>query len=62
MSKFLTMMSSTFIILMSQGAAGPDEKKEANSSPELSTKTVSSKCFPLDERKVAAASVSSVVE
>jgi len=59
MSKFLTVMSGTFIILMPQGAAGPEGKREANSSPELSTKTVSSKCFPLDERKVAAASVSS---
>ncbi|XP_027914611.1 protein WVD2-like 7 isoform X1 [Vigna unguiculata] len=45
--------------MLEHGAAGPEGKREANSSPELSTKTVSSKCFPLDERKVAAASVSS---
>lgn len=47
---------------MLQGTAGPNvstKKRQANSSPELSTKTVSSKCFPLDEKKAGAAAVSS---
>ncbi|BAT86580.1 Protein WVD2-like 7 [Vigna angularis] len=48
--------------MLDHGTADPNvstKKRQANSSPELSTKTVSSKCFPLDEKKAAAASVSS---